>query len=166
MLFRLRARSPHGGEEVGPSGSTVRSTKKTIAEGVGKMYQHSLDQLSVYDVVSPLGDAVRPDNRWVRLAARIDWRALEEQYAAHFKRGGKQAIPLRCAFGSLVIKRALGVSDRQTVELIRESPYLQYFIGLPVFTETPPFSARSMAAFRARIPEREVARAARLLHKK
>ena len=70
------------------------------------MYQHSLDQLSVYDVVSPLGDAVRPDNRWVRLAARIDWRALEEQYAAHFKRGGKQAIPLRCAFGSLVIKRA------------------------------------------------------------
>lgn len=46
------------------------------------------------------------------------------------------------------------------MELIRESPYLQYFIGLPVFTETPPFSARSMAAFRARIPEREVARAA------
>ena len=78
----------------------------------------------------------------------------------------KQAIGVRCAFGSLVIRRALGVSDRQTVELIRESPYLQFFIGLPAFSEQVPFSYRSMAAFRARIPERQIKCAVRLLKEK
>ena len=127
------------------------------------MYEESLNQLSIYDFVSPFGDALRPHNRWVRLAAAIDWPALEKQYAAHFANKGKRALPVRCAFGSLVIRHALGLSDRQTVQLIAESPYLQYFIGLHEFCEQLPFSARSMAAFRARIPVRRVAHAARLL---
>jgi hypothetical protein len=127
------------------------------------MYEESLNQLSIYDFVSPFGDALRPTNRWVRLAAAINWRALEKQYAAHFASRGKRALPVRCAFGSLVIRHALGLSDRQTVLLIAESPYLQYFIGLHQFSEQLPFSARSMAAFRARIPARRVAHAARLL---
>lgn len=127
------------------------------------MYEESLNQLSIYDFVSPFDGALRPNNRWVRLAAAIDWRALEKQYAAHFASRGKHALPVRCAFGSLVIRHALGLSDRQTVQLIAESPYLQYFIGLHKFSEQLPFSARSMAAFRARIPTRRVAHAARML---
>ncbi len=127
------------------------------------MYEESLNQLSIYDFVSPFDGALRPNNRWVRLAAAIDWRALEKQYAAHFASRGKRALPVRCAFGSLVIRHALGLSDRQTVQLIAESPYLQFFIGLHEFSEQLPFSARSMAAFRARIPTRRVAHAARML---
>lgn len=34
------------------------------------------------------------------------------------------------ALGSLIIKEKLGISDRETVEQIRENPYLQDFIGL------------------------------------
>ena len=127
------------------------------------MYEESLNQLSIYDFVSPFDGALRPNNRWVRLAAAIDWRALEKQYAAHFASRGKRALPVRCAFGSLVVRHALGLSDRQTVQLIAESPYLQFFIGLHEFSEQLPFSARSMAAFRARIPTRRVAHAARML---
>ncbi len=130
------------------------------------MYHHSENQLTVYDYISPFREELNPDNRWVRLASLLDWDALEQAYAAHFSPGGKQAIGVRCAFGSLVIRRALGISDRQTVELIRESPYLQFFIGLPAFTDQIPFSYRSMAAFRARIPERQVNRAVRLLKTK
>jgi hypothetical protein len=33
------------------------------------------------------------------------------------------------ALGALIIKEKLGISDRLTVEQIRENPYLQYFIG-------------------------------------
>jgi hypothetical protein len=32
--------------------------------------------------------------------------------------------------GALIIKEKLGVSDRETVEQIRENRYLQYFIGM------------------------------------
>ena len=127
------------------------------------MYEESLSQLSIYDFVNPFGGALQPTNRWVRLAAAIDWPALEKQYAAHFASRGKHALPVRRAFGSLVIRHALGLSDRQTVQLIAESPYLQYFIGMHEFCEQLPFSARSMAAFRTRIPARRVAHVARML---
>ncbi len=130
------------------------------------MYRHSEDQLSVYHYLSPFRERLRQDNRWVKLAHRLDWAQLERAYAAQFAPGGKEAIPFRCAFGSLIIKRALGLSDRQTLMLIQESPYLQYFIGLDDFTEKPPFSVRSMTAFRRRIPEKQVARAARMLNQR
>ena len=74
----------------------------------------------VYDFVHPFGGALNEANRWVKLAAATDWVGLEWQYAAHFHKGGAQALPVRMAFGSLVIRAALGLSDRQTVELIRE----------------------------------------------
>ena len=47
--------------------------------------------------------------------------------------GGKIAIPARVALGSLIVREVYGATDRQTVELIRESPYLQYFIGMKSF---------------------------------
>ncbi|AXF55167.1 transposase [Salicibibacter kimchii] len=55
------------------------------------------------------------------------------------------------ALGALIIKEKLGTSDRETVEQISENPYLQYFLGLPEFTETAPFDASSMTHFRKRI---------------
>ncbi|WP_394960736.1 transposase [Candidatus Allofournierella merdavium] len=122
-------------------------------------------QLTVYDFVQPFEGRLNGENRWVRLAGKIDWLKLEKQYAAHFGEGGAVALPLRMAFGSLVIRAALGLSDRQTVELIREDPYLQYFIGLSAFTDEAPFSARSMAAFRRRIPQSQVTKAVRLFKK-
>jgi hypothetical protein len=43
------------------------------------------------------------------------------------------------------------VTDRETVELITESPYLQYFIGLSGYQPLPPFDASMMVHFRKRI---------------
>ena len=47
--------------------------------------------------------------------------------------------------------------------LIRESPYLQYFIGLTEFQNRLPFAVRSLRTFRQRIPAEAVNRAVRLL---
>jgi hypothetical protein len=45
----------------------------------------------------------------------------------------------------------LGVTDRETVALITESPYLQFFIGLSGYQPLPPFDPSMMVHFRKRI---------------
>jgi len=55
------------------------------------------------------------------------------------------------AFGAAYIQQRLGVTDRETVELITESPYLQFFIGLSGYQPLPPFDASMMVHFRKRI---------------
>lgn len=127
------------------------------------MYRASDNQMSIYDFIPPYHGELAAQNRWVRLAAAIDWAGFEAAYAANFARAGKAALPARLALGSLVIREAYGVSDRETVELVRESPYLQYFLGLPAFSDEVPFSVRTMARFRARIPQKAVRAAVRLL---
>ena len=51
----------------------------------------------------------------------------------------------------MYIQQRLGVTDRETVELITESPYLQFFIGLSGYQPSPPFDASMMVHFRKRI---------------
>lgn len=127
------------------------------------MYRRENPQISLYDIVPPFSGALDPNNRWVRLADALDWDALETAYAGHFAAGGKEALPVRTAFGSLVVRSALGLSDHQTVLLIPESPYLQYFVGMSEFDHKLPFSARSLKTFRQRIPAAEVNRAVKML---
>jgi IS5 family transposase len=55
------------------------------------------------------------------------------------------------ALGALIIKERLAVTDEETVEQIRENPYLQYFIGLHEFQEEEPFDPSMMVHFRKRI---------------
>ncbi len=55
------------------------------------------------------------------------------------------------ALGALIIKETLGISDRETVEQIKENPYLQYFIGMSSYSNKPPFEASMMVYFRERI---------------
>ena len=64
---------------------------------------------------------------------------------------GAPAKPFRMALGALIIKEYLGTSDRETVERIKESPYLQYFLGLPGFTKQEPFEASMFVHFRKRL---------------
>ena len=53
--------------------------------------------------------------------------------------------------GALIIKEKLGISDRETVEQIKENPYLQYFIGLGEYSQELPFDASMLALERQRI---------------
>ncbi len=64
---------------------------------------------------------------------------------------GAPAKPFRMALGALIIKEKLGTSDRETVEQIKENPYLQYFIGLSEYSNKAPFEASMMVYFRERI---------------
>jgi hypothetical protein len=55
------------------------------------------------------------------------------------------------ALGALIIKEKLGISDRETVEQIRENPYLQYFIGQSTYSNELPFDPSLLVHFRQRI---------------
>jgi len=55
------------------------------------------------------------------------------------------------AIGSLIIKEMLQLSDEDTVAMITENPYLQFFIGLSAFTNKEPFDASTMTLFRKRL---------------
>lgn len=127
------------------------------------MYRVQDQQMSIYDYIPPYHGELQNANRWVRLADQIDWDGFEQSYCAHFARGGKVAIPARVALGSLIIRAAYGISDRDTVHAVRESPYLQYFLGCKTFSNDVPFSAHSMRRFRRRIPKATVRAAVRLL---
>ena len=100
----------------------------------------------------PFGGKLAEDNRWVIMAKLIPWSEIEEEYAKKFTiLVGAPAKPSRMALGALIIKEKLGISDRETVEQIRENPYLQYFIGLNSYENDAPFEASMLVHFRQRL---------------
>ena len=121
------------------------------------MYRAKEKQMSIY--LPPYHGELRDKNRWVRLAEAIDWDRFEQGYSELFAPSGKAAISARIALGCRVIQLHYEVSDREVVQLVRESPYL----GMETFSDEMPFSARTVARFRARIPDKVVRPAVRLL---
>lgn len=86
------------------------------------------------------------------MANLIPWEEFEEEYAQNFAEDiGAPALPFRMALGGLIIKEKLGTSDRETVEQIKENPYLQYFIGRRNYSNKAPFDASLLVRFRERI---------------
>ena len=100
----------------------------------------------------PFEGKLSQDNRWVIMSNLIPWEEFEEEYAQNFAEDiGALALPFRMALGSLIIKEKLGISDRETVEQIKENPYLQYFIGQRFYSNEAPFDASLLVKFRERI---------------
>lgn len=91
------------------------------------MYKHDQRQMAFYD--EPLlfgGLPLNKENRWIRLAAQIPWARVEDEYRKQFtKQVGQAAKSARFALGCLIVKEEMQLSDRDTVALIRENPYIQ-----------------------------------------
>ena len=94
-----------------------------------------------------------PATRWVKLSGMIPRDQIEEKYSLTFDNPikGSPAKSCRMAIGSLIIKEMLQLSDEDTVAMITENPYLQFFIGLSAFTNKEPFDASTMTLFRKRL---------------
>lgn len=124
------------------------------------MYKKSTDQMSFVNFHLPFDGKLNPQNRWVKKAQLIPWREFEETYARHFssKGPGAPAKTVRIALGALIIKEKLGTSDEETIEQIRENPYLQYFLGLPEYQNATPFDPSMFVYFRKRLDRQTLAR--------
>lgn len=91
--------------------------------------------------------------RWVKLVELIPWAEFETNYSKSLKGSGDgpPAKSVRVALGAPVIKERLGTSDRETVEQIKENPYLKYFLGFKEYSEKPPFHPTMFVNFRKRL---------------
>ena len=120
--------------------------------------QHN-GQLSIEEFHIPFGGRLDPENRWVLFSSLMPWEELEETYAPQFSpTTGAPAKPIRLAFGALFIKQRLGLSDEETVELIRENPYTQFFLGFSGYSSKAPFDPSMMVHFRKRFTKEDLNR--------
>ncbi len=55
------------------------------------------------------------------------------------------------ALGALIIKERLQLTDRETVEPVRENPYVHYFLGYTSYLTKPRFDASTMVSFREHV---------------
>jgi hypothetical protein len=110
-------------------------------------------QTTITDFNMPLGLELDKTNRWVIESAMIPWDDIEIKYAALFNdsKTGNVAYPLRLALGALLIKAKLNYSDVELAHQIQENPYLQYFCGLPGYTNELPFDPSTVTHFRKRL---------------
>ncbi len=115
------------------------------------MYRKRDEQQTIDDFILPFEGKLSADNRWVIKAEMIPWDDIEGDYSDLFPSDtGNVAKPARLAFGAMVIKETLGITDEETVEQIRENPYLQFFVGFKKYTEEKPFDPSLMVRFRQR----------------
>lgn len=111
-------------------------------------------QLEFPDFYLPFSGHLDPENRWIVLARLVPWELAEEIYHAGLCEDfGSPIVPSRTALGAMIVKERLGLTDRETVETIRENPYLQFFIGKEEFSRDRPFDASLMVDFRKRFGE-------------
>ena len=126
---------------------------KTLVLAPGQMYrkvESTPTPPSKFEL--PFEGKLSQDNRWVIMAGLVPWEEFEQEYAQNFSvEMGAPALPFRVALGSLIIKEKLGISDRETVEQIKENPYLQYFIGKTHYSSEAPYDPSLLARFRERI---------------
>lgn len=118
------------------------------------------DQVEFANFYLPFSGSLNAENRWIKQAQLIPWAYAQEEYVKSLKKTetGCPAKSSRLALGSLIIKETLCLTDRETVEQIRENPYLQFFIGLNEFSDDYPFDASMMVHFRKRFPEEVIAK--------
>jgi hypothetical protein len=86
------------------------------------------------------------------MAQMIHRSEFEGEYVAIFSEEiGAPTKTFRMALGALIVNEKLGISDRETVEQIRENPYLQYFIEMSAYSNEAPFDPSMLVHFRERI---------------
>jgi len=117
------------------------------------MYKHTSKQMEFEFFPLPFSGKLRSDNRWVKMAKFIPWEKIEETYCKSLSGShtGQPALSARIAIGALIIKERLGASDEETVEQIRENPYLQYFLGFKEYKDESPFDPSMFVHFRKRV---------------
>lgn len=95
---------------------------------------------------------LNPNNRWVLLGHILPWDKLVEVYLKKFNtRKGAKSINPRIIIGAFIIKHKLRISDEQTLEIISENPYMQFFMGLDNYTPKPLFSASLFVEMRKKL---------------
>jgi hypothetical protein len=111
-------------------------------------------QLSLAGFEGVFETTLDKDNRWIRLRCVIPWDDLAQVYCQNLSANhGRPAKDVCLIIGAAIIKHQLCLSDEETVQQIRENPYLQYLVGLPGFQPQALFSPTLFIEIRRRMGE-------------
>jgi transposase, IS5 family len=109
-------------------------------------------QLTIEGFDHPFDLELDQNNRWIKLASLIPWDALASVYAKNLESDkGRFSVDIRMVIGAIIIKHKLKLSDRETVAMIAENLYLQYFCGLKSFQTEIPFDPSLFVDIRKRM---------------
>ena len=112
----------------------------------------SSKQLTIEAFDWPFDTVLDKNNRWVKLSACIPWDELAESYYRGLETSrGRPLKEARLVIGAVIIKHKQSLSDEETVQQIRENPYLQYFVGLPGYQQAAPFAPSLFVEIRKRM---------------
>ena len=104
---------------------------------------------------SRLASILDPRHELLRLAALIDWAALDAAFGPRYAEAGRPGLPTRLMAGLHLLKHAKGLSDEQVCAQWIENPCFQAFCGEAWFRHRLPLDRSSMTRWRQRIgPER------------
>ncbi len=93
-----------------------------------------------------------PDNPWFRMAQLIPWSEIERKFSRTLcSTDRKCSYPLRMMLGALIIWDYYDLSDVETMEHIRDNPYLQFFLGLNEYQKGFSFDFRMLLQFRQKV---------------
>jgi hypothetical protein len=113
-------------------------------------------QISIEDFTLPFSGELCEDNRWVKLANNLPWDEMVSIYAKNMSmKMGRAAISPRAAIGAIIIKHMKRLTDEDTVDEIRENPYLQYFLGFKGYNYRKPFTPSLFVSIRRRLGDSE-----------
>src|SRR5699024_5159713 len=124
------------------------------AKGLHMIRDTNPDQRVLFspeDFQMPFGSGLDPSNRWIRWARQLPWAELAGVYHESLASGGRPAKPARLVIGALIIKHRLGLSDVETIEQLRENPYLQFFCGFERYQCEPGFAPTLFVKLRERL---------------
>ena len=112
-------------------------------------------QLVIPGFETPFDKHLDPRNRWVVLAKSIPWDRLVNVYMRKMGKSnfGTSKINPRMVLGAMIIKHYMGYTDRETVEMIKENVYMQYFVGLSSFSHEAIFDSSLFVTIRKRIEQ-------------
>jgi len=102
------------------------------------------------------GHPLDSENRWVKLAAQLPWDEMAKIYTAQLSpKKGRPSLDARLVMGALIVKHYLGLSDRDTILMIQENIYLQYFVGKETFDSAAGFDPSLFVVLRKRMGANE-----------
>lgn len=74
-----------------------------------------------------LEDLLDPKRPLCKLAKRIPWDVIENQFADLYHHSGRPAKPIHLMVSLLILKQLYNLSDESIVERWVENPYFQFF---------------------------------------
>lgn len=112
----------------------------------------SSKQLTLDGFETPFEMKLDKTNRWVVLAEKLPWDSLASVYYRKMSsRMGAGTKDARLVIGALYIKHRMRLSDEDTISMIRENIYMQYFLGLPGYTYEKVFDPSLFVYIRRRL---------------